>query len=79
MNTPIAHAPEDLARDIHGHVVVQAPAREDHLGVVADLLRLVRQVVRVHTDAVTAHEARAEWQEVPLGARRDQDFFRIYP
>jgi hypothetical protein len=36
--------------------------------VVADLLGLVGQVVRVHADAVAAHQAGAERQEVPLGA-----------
>ena len=35
---------------------------------VADLLRLVRQVIRVNADAVTTHQARPERQEIPLGA-----------
>jgi hypothetical protein len=36
--------------------------------VVADFLRLVRQVVGVDADAVAADQAGAEGQEVPLGA-----------
>ena len=64
----LRHQLDDLAGDVERHVVVEAPAREDHLRVVADLLRLVRQVVRVHADAVPADQARAERQEVPLGA-----------
>ena len=34
---------------------VDAPAGQDHFRVVADLLRLVRQVVRIHADAETRH------------------------
>ena len=64
------HQAHDLARDVQRHVVVDAPAREDHLRVVADLLRLVRQVIRVDADAVAADEARPERQEIPLAARR---------
>ena len=58
----------DLPGDVQRHVVVQAPAGEDHLRVIADLLRLVRQVVRIDADAVAADQARAERQEVPLAA-----------
>jgi GDP-L-fucose synthase len=46
----------DLVGDVGAHAVVDAPAGQDHLGVVADLLRLVGQVVRVHADAVAAHQ-----------------------
>ena len=55
---------------IRADAVVDAAAREDHLGLVAELLRLRRQVVRVDADAVTADQARAELQEVPLRAGR---------
>ena len=41
---------------------------------VADLLRLVGQVVRIDADAVAADQAGAERQEVPLGAGRLQHF-----
>ena len=44
---------------------------------VADLLRLVRQVVRIDADAVPADQARAERQEVPLAARRVEHFLGI--
>ena len=39
---------------------------------VAHLLCLVREVVGVHADAVSAHQTGPEAQEVPLGARRRQ-------
>ena len=57
-----------LLGDEGAHVVVDAAAGEDHLGLVAELLGLHRQVVRVDADAVAADEARLELQEVPLGA-----------
>ena len=41
---------------------------EDHLGLVAELLRLHRQVVGIDADAVTADEAGPELEEVPLRA-----------
>src|SRR5690606_32399848 len=37
-------------------------------GVVADALRFVRQVVRVHANAVPTHQTRPERQEVPFGS-----------
>ena len=40
-------------------VVVDAAAGEDHLRLVAELLRLRREVVRIDADAVAADEARA--------------------
>jgi hypothetical protein len=66
------HQPEHLVGDIATHAVVGAAPGQDHLGVVADLLRLVGQVVRIHADAVAADQAGAERQEVPLGAGRFQ-------
>ena len=63
--------------DVQRHVVVEAPPGEDHLGVIADLLRLVRQVVGVDADAVTADEAGAERQEVPLAAGGLQHFLGV--
>src|SRR5690606_40064764 len=65
------------ALPISAHRVVQAAAGQDDLGVVADGLRLVRQVVRVDADAVAAHQAGAERQEVPLGAGGLQHRFGI--
>jgi hypothetical protein len=71
------HELRHLLRDIDAHVVVDAPAREDHFRVVADRLRLVGEVVRIDTDAVAADEPRAERQEVPFAARREQHFLRV--
>ncbi len=45
--------------------------------VVAQLLGLVGEVVRIDADAVPADEPRAEWQEVPLGAGSNQDLFGV--
>ena len=51
-----------------GHVVVDAAACQDDVRVITDLLRLVREVIRIHPNAMSAYQARAERQEVPLGA-----------
>ena len=45
----------------------------------ADLLRLVGEVVRVHADAVAADQAGLEAEEVPLGAGRGQHVAGIDP
>ena len=59
-------------RHVGADVVVDAAAGEDDLGLVAELLRLHRQVVRVDADAVAADQAGAELEEVPLRAGRLQ-------
>ena len=59
------------------HAVVDAPARENHLRVIAQHLCLVRQVVRVDADAVAADQAGPKRQEVPLRARRLQHLERV--
>jgi len=71
------HQLHHLRRHVETHVVVDAPAGKDHFGVVAQFLRLVREVVGVHADAVPAHEARSEGQEVPLGARGGKHFLGV--
>jgi len=58
-------------------VIVQAPACQDHLGVVTDLLGFVGEIVGIDTDAVTADEAGSERQKIPFRSRRIQYFFRI--
>jgi hypothetical protein len=65
----VDHELHDPAGDEDPHVVVDAPPGEYHLGMVADLLRLVSEVVRIDADAVGADETGPERQEVPLGTR----------
>src|SRR5437764_746503 len=55
---------EPLRQEL-SHTVVHGAAGQDHLRVVAYLLRLGGEVVGVHADAVSAHQARAEGEEVP--------------
>jgi hypothetical protein len=62
------HVLDGLLGNELAHAVVDAAAGQDDLRVVAQHLGLVRQVVGVDTDAVAAHQARFELQEVPLGA-----------
>ena len=61
-----------LPGNVRTHCVVDAPARKDDFRLVADHRRLVRQVVGVDADAVSADEAGREGQEVPLGAGRGE-------
>ncbi len=69
----LEHQLDGLRGDIFAHAVVDAAAGEDDLGVVAVALGALGEVVGVHADAVAADEARAEGEEVPLGARGFQD------
>jgi hypothetical protein len=57
VDPPLRHQAQHFAGDIAAHAVVDAPAGQDHLRVVAELLRLVRQVVGIHADAVAADQA----------------------
>ena len=49
------------------HAVVDAPPGEDRLGLVAEHLGSVRQVIGIDADAVAAHKAGMEREEVRLG------------
>src|SRR6185369_10492342 len=62
------HLLDRLLGDELAHAVVDAPTGQDHLRVIAQHLGLVREVVGVHADAVPAHEAGPELEEVPLRA-----------
>mmetsp|Transcript_39155 Transcript_39155/g.91820 ORF Transcript_39155/g.91820 Transcript_39155/m.91820 type:complete len:403 (+) Transcript_39155:568-1776(+) len=64
------HLLDGLLGDELAHAVVDAPAGQDDLRVVAQHVGLVGEVVGVHADAVAAHQARLELQEVPLRAGR---------
>ena len=66
-----------LACDVRTHVVVDAAPREDHVRVVADQLRLVRQIIGIDTDAVAADQAGAEGLKIPLGSGCVQDFHGV--
>ncbi len=71
------HELDGFVGHVGGHAVVQTPAGQDDLGVVADLLCLVGEVVRIDADAVAAHQAGTEGQKVPLGAGGLQHLQRV--
>ena len=71
------HLLDGLFGDEGGHPVVDAPAGQDDLGMVAGHLGLVGQVVRVDADAMAAHQARLEGEKIPLGAGSGQNFAGI--
>ena len=64
----LQHELDHRLRDVGAHAVVDAPAGEDDLGVVANGDGLVGEIVGVDADAVTADQAGAEGQEVPFAA-----------
>ena len=68
----LAHQPEGLVGNELGHIIVDAPAGQDHLRVIVNHLCLVRQVVGVHPDAVSAYQPGLEGEEVPLAPSRCQ-------
>lgn len=68
LDAAVKHGLDQLAGHETAHAVVDTPPREDHFRVVTHRLGFMGQVVRVHADAVTAHQAWAERQEVPLRA-----------
>jgi hypothetical protein len=73
----LQHAFDDALRSIAGHVVVDAATRQNDLRVVAQFFGFVREVIGIHTNAVTAHHAWAEWQKVPFAACGLKNFQRV--
>src|SRR3546814_1079371 len=70
LETALLHQLDHPLGNVAAHGVVDPAPGQDHVRVVADLLRLVGQVVGVHADAVAADQAGAERQEVQLGSGR---------
>jgi hypothetical protein len=69
INTILKHAANDVASRITRHVVVDAPSGQDDLGVIANFLGLMSEVVGIDPDAVAADHTGAERQEVPFATR----------
>src|SRR5439155_17947622 len=63
---PLFRRRQALARDAYPDGIVDAPAGEDHVGMVARLLRSKRQVIGIDTNAVATDEARCEIDEIPF-------------
>src|SRR5437763_10703428 len=63
-------AAQALACDAYPDGVVDAPAGENHVGMIARLLRSKRQVIRIDANEVAAAEARRETDEIPFGRSR---------
>src|SRR6185503_3160495 len=66
-----------LLGDELAHAVVDAPAGENDLGMVAELVGHVRQIVGIDADTMAADQARPKGQEVPFGSGRLEHFERI--
>lgn len=59
LDASLGHQFDHALRHVRAHAVVYAPPGKDDLGMVAELLRFVREIVRIHADAMTADEAGA--------------------
>src|ERR1700683_4157308 len=78
MNAFVGHEPHEFGCNVRSHVVIEAPTSQNHLGVVTDFSRLVRQIVRVDTNAMTADQAWSKRQKIPFRACGLQHLFRVY-
>ena len=58
-----------LLCDVATHAVIDPPARENDLCVMAELLGLVGEVVRINTNAMPPNQTGREFQKIPLGPR----------
>jgi hypothetical protein len=63
---------DETLRDKAAHAVVDAPAGEDHLWVIAGRLGPRGQIIRVDADAVPPDQARGERQKIPFRPGRQQ-------
>ena len=73
----LRHQLAQPADDIGAHAVIGAAPGQNHFRVKAELLRFVRQIIRIHANAMSAHQTRAERQEIPFGSRRRQHLVRL--
>src|SRR5699024_2700159 len=71
------HQLDHLMGYVASHVVVGTPPGENQVGVMADLRRLVGEVIRIDADAVAADQTGPKRQEVPFGAGRFEYFQRV--
>ena len=50
------HQFDDMLGNVPTHIIIQAQARQNNFRIIAQFLRLVGKVIRVHTDAVAANK-----------------------
>src|SRR5690606_38552459 len=72
VEAPLGHQADDPVRYPGAYAVVDPPAREDHLRMIAHGLGLMGEIIRVDADTVSADQARPEGKEVPFGTCRFQ-------
>ena len=73
----LVHALDGLVRHVGAHAVVEPAGIGHHAGEHTVHLRFLDEVIRVHGDAVAAHEAGTELDEVPLGGGRFDDVMGV--
>src|SRR5690606_7848853 len=71
------HELDDAVSDMNAHVVVDLAPGKNDLGVIAEAFRLMRQVIRVDTNAVPPNEAGAEGKKIPFRSCRLKYFVCI--
>ena len=70
INAIAQHKFNNITRRITGHIVVDTPTSKNNLRVITDLFSLVRQIIRIDTNAVPTNHSWTEWQKIPLTPRR---------
>ncbi|MCY1380987.1 hypothetical protein D9M69_688540 [compost metagenome] len=73
------HQLDGIACGIARHVVVDPSPCQDDLRDVADLLRLVGEIVRIDADAMSSDKAGPKRKKVPLASRRLKHVERVDP
>ena len=59
------------------HGIIYVPAGIDDPRVVSQFVGFPRQVIRVNANAVSAHQSRREFEEIPFRSRCLQHFIRV--
>src|SRR5690606_2272858 len=60
------------------HGIIKTSSGKDNFGMIAVLLRLLCQIIRVHADTMTTYQSRLKRQKVPFRTGSFQDGMRIY-
>src|SRR5690625_460824 len=62
----LQHEPDCLVGDIGPHSIICAPSGQYHVRMMANLLRLIGQVIRIYANAVSAYQPWPEREKVPF-------------
>src|SRR4029079_7552348 len=67
-HSSLQHPFQDILGNKHRHIVIGSPARQNHVGMEADGLCLMGQVIRINADTVASDKPWRVAVKIPLGA-----------